>query len=482
MRSDGISDGEVSMFLTLRRSCMSWLKPASKKRNKNHQNSDQDVSGTPLDIPGGLAGIRQRMAEMGHFMNHASPVGDEYGTQRSNVSLQSLNGQKSNGESVVVNEPTGHIRRWRRRLHGLCRLVHGRWSSGQVKVEFRPSCVKCSRSGEERRSSSRAGAAGIANDVPASVPVVEKFHRPSPLTQVDRTHADWRTSKPPIPTSSKTSSLPAQEDKDLAGIDHAVSTFMEKKREDEQKKGSPPQPPQPPPPRPQPPQRAARKRAMFLASMDRSEDSNSQSITSDELRSTPAAMQQEDQASKSGTPIPPSFPSSDQLTRRSEASMAKSQPPPPPPPFAQPPQQQQLSPRPLAFPPSPPSPLHRPSPPIPAVQPDWSESFSPPAFRLPRAHEHGISLIDEKFGRQHNGEARRGSEHDRSAGYSNISLLPHAVTTGQTSHELSAPSDLQRQLQVVKQGERVKEGRAVCRAKGQAQTRREKRRGSQEGM
>ena len=63
--------------------CMSFLSPkASKKRTRTRDQDPVDIGAGISQIPGGLAGIRARMAEMGHHMNAPEPppaMGQQFG-------------------------------------------------------------------------------------------------------------------------------------------------------------------------------------------------------------------------------------------------------------------------------------------------------------------------------------------------------------------------------------------------------------------
>ena len=62
---------------------MSFLSPkASKKRTRTRDQDPVDIGAGISQIPGGLAGIRARMAEMGHHMNAPEPppaMGQQFG-------------------------------------------------------------------------------------------------------------------------------------------------------------------------------------------------------------------------------------------------------------------------------------------------------------------------------------------------------------------------------------------------------------------
>ena len=92
-------------------SCFSWLRKGntgavqfsrtlSEDRPISNDSANHDVSVGSLETPGGLAGIKQRMAALGHFLNY-------HGDQEDRVRLQPASTQTSKAafatEGAVTN-------------------------------------------------------------------------------------------------------------------------------------------------------------------------------------------------------------------------------------------------------------------------------------------------------------------------------------------------------------------------------------------
>ena len=95
-------------------SCFSWLRKGStgtvqyeSTLSENRPNSNTtavDVSVGSLEIPGGLAGIKQRMASLGHFLN-------DHGEQEGRVRLQSASSPESKAAFSVEDAASRNPRR-----------------------------------------------------------------------------------------------------------------------------------------------------------------------------------------------------------------------------------------------------------------------------------------------------------------------------------------------------------------------------------